>query len=257
MVDIVGSHHCPDKLLEEVVFFIGALGRRDARKLVSLEMIQGAGHILDGLIPSDLNKLSCPLDKGRCHGLGFWFSLVYPVRLPFKRVVCPDMGRRKPVGAVNESITKTAADTKLATVYRIVGIPSGASDGVATHTQIETAAHTAVSARGLRFPGGIFNFLRYECGRRTTLNAFPTRDTDGLLEGLITKGADLEFITPIGHVNGINPHDFPAGSDTDAAMDALVRIEIKERIAGVQRKVLGHTVQAIESFLVEADAVNQ
>jgi len=38
MVYIVSLHNGPDKLLKDVVIFIGALGRRDSSKLISLEM---------------------------------------------------------------------------------------------------------------------------------------------------------------------------------------------------------------------------
>jgi hypothetical protein len=179
------------------------------------------------------------------------------VCLAFKRVICPDKRRGEPLRAVNEFVTKTAADTKFVPVYRIVGVPSGASDDVATDPQVESAAHPAICASGPHFPGGIFDFLRYEGGYRTTLNTFPARDADRLLEWLVTKGADLEFITPKCHINGINPDDFTAGPNTYAAMDALVRIEIKEGIARVHRKVFGHTVQTIEPRLVIADAVDQ
>jgi hypothetical protein len=40
-------------------------------------------------------------------------------------------------------------------------------------------------------------------------------------------------------------------------MDTLVRIEVKEGIAGINRTVFGDTVQAIEPMLVKADAVDQ
>jgi hypothetical protein len=66
VVDIVGLHNDPDKFLKEIVFFIGALGRRKASKLVSFVMNQGTGYVLDRLLPVDLNKFSFPFDKGGC-----------------------------------------------------------------------------------------------------------------------------------------------------------------------------------------------
>jgi hypothetical protein len=133
VVDIVCPHDGPDKLLKEIVFFISTLGRRYGSKLVSLEMIQGAGHILDGLIPRDFNKIPFSLDKGRCYRLAWRFGLILAVFL-VKRVVCPNKWSREPVWAVNELITKTATDTKLAPVHRIAVVAPGANDGVSSYT---------------------------------------------------------------------------------------------------------------------------
>ena len=69
MVDIVGPHDGPDKFLKEIVFFIGALGRRKASKLVPFVMNEGTGQIFDRLLPTDLNKLSLLLHKGPCYRL--------------------------------------------------------------------------------------------------------------------------------------------------------------------------------------------
>jgi hypothetical protein len=68
VVDIVCPHNGPDKFLKEIVFFISTLGRRHGSKLVSLEMIQSAGYILDSLFPCDLNKTPFLFYKGGCHG---------------------------------------------------------------------------------------------------------------------------------------------------------------------------------------------
>jgi hypothetical protein len=92
---------------------------------------------------------------------------------------------------------------------------------------------------------------------RTALDALSAGDTNRFLKRLVTKGADLELITPIGHVNGVNAHNFPAGSDTYATLDALIRIEIKERIACVNGKIPSYPLQAIESLLIKADAVDE
>jgi hypothetical protein len=158
---------------------------------------------------------------------------------------------------MNKLITKTATDTKLALVYRIAVIAPGPNNSVSTNTQIESAAHTAVCASGFHFPGRIFHFFGYEGCYRTALNTFPARNTDRFLERLVTKRADLELITPICHINGINTHDFAAGSNAYATLDALAGIKIKEGIARINREVFGHTVQTIEPMLVKADAVDQ
>jgi hypothetical protein len=61
----------------------------------------------------------------------------------------------------------------------------------------------------------------------------------------------------LSHVDGINPHDFAAGSNAYAAVNALVGIKIEEGIARINRKIFGHTVETIEPMLVKADAVDQ
>jgi hypothetical protein len=134
VVDIVCPHDGPDKLLKEIVFFISTLGRRYGSKLVSLEMIQGAGHILDGLIPRDFNKIPFSLDKGRCYRLAWRSGFIYAVCQAFNRVVCSNKRGREPLRAMNEFITKTATDTKLAPVHRIAVVAPGANDGVSSYT---------------------------------------------------------------------------------------------------------------------------
>jgi hypothetical protein len=158
---------------------------------------------------------------------------------------------------MNKLITKAPPNTKFSPVDRIFRIASGLYNGISTHAEIESAAHTAVSTGRLYLPGGIVDFLGYQGRYRTTLNAFPARDTDRFLEKFVTKGANLNIITPICHINGANTHNLAAGPNTYAALDALVGIEIKKRIAGVNREVLGHTTQTLEPLLVKTNAVDQ
>ncbi len=86
----------------------------------------------------------------------------------------------------------------------------------------------------------MLDILRDESSHRTAFDALPARDTNRFLEGLITKGADLEVVTPVGHVNGVYTHNLPARSDTYATLDTLVGVEIEEGIACIYRKILGH-----------------
>ena len=257
MIDIVCSHDRPDKLLKEIVLFVGAFGGRNGSKLVSFVMEEGAGHILDRLVPVYLNKVSFPLDKGRCDGFAWRSCFINAVRDPLKGVVCAHKRGRQPMRAMNKFIAKASSNTKFSPVCRVFRIASGLNNGVSTHTQIESAAHTAISAGGLHLPGWVFDFFGYQGRSRTTLNAFAARRADRFLEWLVTKGAHLKFIAPISHINGINAHDFATGSNTYAAVDALIGIEIKKGIAGINRKVFGYTVQAIEPSLIKTDAVDQ
>jgi hypothetical protein len=103
----------------------------------------------------------------------------------------------------------------------------------------------------------MFDSLGYEGRHRTPLNAFPARDANRFLERFVTKGADPKVITSIRHINSINPHNFVAGPHAYATLDALVGIEIKKRITGVNREILGYMLQAIEPILVKTDAVDQ
>jgi hypothetical protein len=112
-------------------------------------------------------------------------------------------------------------------------VASGLHYRISTDTQIKSAAYTAVSTGGFYFPGGMLDPFGDQSSHRTALDALSARDTNRLLERLITKGGDFKLITPIGHVDGVNAYDFPAGSDANATLDALIRIEIKEWIACV------------------------
>jgi len=140
---------------------------------------------------------------------------------------------------MNELVTETTTHTELSTTGRIDHVASGLYYGVAAHTQIKSAAHSAVGANSLHLACRIFDSLRYEGSNRTPLNAFPTRDTGGFLQRFCTKGADPEVVAPICHVNSVNAHDFAAGPNAYPTLDALVGIEIKKRIARVNRQVLG------------------
>jgi hypothetical protein len=158
---------------------------------------------------------------------------------------------------MNKLIAKAPSNTKFSPVYRVFTIASGLNNGVSTHTQIESAAHAAVRTDRLYLPGGILDFFGYQGRYRTTFNAFPARHANRFRKRLVTKGANLKLITPICHINGTNTHNLAAGPNTYAALDALVGIEIKKRIAGVNRKVLGHTTQTVEPLLVKTNAVDQ
>jgi hypothetical protein len=122
---------------------------------------------------------------------------------------------------------------------------------------MKSAAYTTVRARGLHLACRIFYFLGHEGCNRAPLNTLSARDADGFLKRLVTKGTDFELIAPIRHVNSVNAYDFSAGPNAYAALDALVGIEIKKRITGVNRQVLGYTLQAIESLFVKTNAVDQ
>jgi hypothetical protein len=88
-------------------------------------------------------------------------------------------------------------------------------------------------------------------------NAFTTRDANGFLEGLITKCADLEVITPVRHIDRINTYNFSAGPNAYPALHALAGIEVEERVAAVNGQVLGHTIHAVQPLFVKTNAVDQ
>jgi hypothetical protein len=161
---------------------------------------------------------------------------------PLKGIVCPHKRGRQPIRTVNESITKTASNTEFSPVHRVFTIASGPHNVLSTHAKIESTAYTAVGAGRLYLPGWIFHLLGYQGRYRTTFNAFPARYTNRVLERLVTKGANLKLITPISHVNGMNAYNFAAGTNAYAALDALVGIEVKKGIAGVNWKVLCHAI---------------
>jgi len=48
-----------------------------------------------------------------------------------------------------------------------------------------------------------------------------------------------------------------AGTDAYCTLDALIGIEIEKRVAGVNRKVLGHMLKTIKPMLIETYTVNQ
>jgi hypothetical protein len=74
----------------------------------------------------------------------------------------------------------------------------------------------------------------------TAFDALSTGDTNGFLKRFVTKCAHLEVVTSIGHVNGVNAHDLPAGSNAYTALDTLIGVKIEEGVARVYRKVLSY-----------------
>jgi hypothetical protein len=103
----------------------------------------------------------------------------------------------------------------------------------------------------------MFHSLGDEGCYGAAFNAFTTRDANGFLEGFVTKGADLEVIAPVGHVDSINTYNFSAGPNTYPTLHALIGIELKEWVAVVNGKVLGHTIHAIEPLFVKTNTVDQ
>jgi hypothetical protein len=119
-------------------------------------------------------------------------------------------------------------------------VTPGLHNRISTDTQVKSAAYTTISTGGFYFPRWMLDIFGDQGSHRTALDAFSARDTNRFLEWFITKGCDSKLITPIGHVNGVNAYDFPAGSDAYATLDAFIRIEIKERIACVEWKIFGY-----------------
>jgi hypothetical protein len=136
-------------------------------------------------------------------------------------------------------------------------ITPDANNRVCAHTQAEPTTHTTVGAGGSYFPGGILDPLGDKGSYRTALNTFAAGDADRILEGFVAEGAYFQIVTPIRHINGINSHDFAARSNAYAAVNALIRIEIKEGVARIQGEVSGHAVETIEPLFIKTDAVDQ
>ena len=65
MVNIVGAHHRSGELLDDIVFFVGTLGRGDCRKLLTFVVTQFAGDEVQGFLPGRLNEFSVPLYEWR------------------------------------------------------------------------------------------------------------------------------------------------------------------------------------------------
>jgi hypothetical protein len=86
----------------------------------------------------------------------------------------------------------------------------------------------------------MLDILGNESPHWTAFDALPTGDTNGFLERFVTKGANLEVVTAIGHVNGVNAHDFSAGSNAYTALDTLIGVKIEKGVARVYRKVLSY-----------------
>ena len=68
MVDIIRSHHCPGQFLEEVILFIGALGRGQksdsVRPALLFDFLETRSDYVEGLIPGGFFELPIFLDQG-------------------------------------------------------------------------------------------------------------------------------------------------------------------------------------------------
>jgi hypothetical protein len=257
MVHIIGSYDRPDELLKDIIFFVGTFGGRDCSEFVSPEMGERAGYIVDCLIPTHLDKVPLSPDQGRCYGLSGLARFIYPVCLTLQGVICPHERHGQSIRAVYKPVAKTAANTQFSPVCRVYAIASGAYYFISAHPQIKPAAYAAITASRLHLTGWVFHLLGDECSYRAALNAFTTGDANRFLEGFITKRADLKVIAAIRHVDSINPYDFSTGPDAYSTLDTLVRIKVKERVAAVNRQVLGNAIHSIEPLFVNPDTVNQ
>src|SRR5215475_3925407 len=99
VIDVVGAKKRAEKLLQEIVVFVGCLGAavyRHGIGAVALENLdESAGGIIEGLVPGDLAPLIAI--KGLCTGTG-------------RLNVFGDGRRRYPVLIVNEVVAKTSLD---------------------------------------------------------------------------------------------------------------------------------------------------
>jgi hypothetical protein len=103
----------------------------------------------------------------------------------------------------------------------------------------------------------MLDLLRYQGTYRTSLNTFTAGDAHGFLQRLVAKGAHLQIITPVGHLNGVNPHNFTTCPNADATLDTLVGIEIKKGIAPVNGQFFRDTIQPVETVLVKTDTIDE
>jgi hypothetical protein len=103
----------------------------------------------------------------------------------------------------------------------------------------------------------MFDLLRHKGADRTSLNALTARNAHGFFEWFVAKSAHLQVITPVGHLNGINPHYFTACPNADTALDTLVGVEIKKRVALIDGQLLGHTIQSVETIFVKPNAIDE
>ena len=66
MVDVIRSHHCPGQFLEEVILFIGALGRSQKSDAVGplllFDFLETRSDGVEGLIPGGFVELPILFD---------------------------------------------------------------------------------------------------------------------------------------------------------------------------------------------------
>ncbi len=63
MINIVGLHHRPGKLLQNIIIFVGALCRGNGGKAVTLCYGKFVSNIIKRLIPANRNKPGITLDQ--------------------------------------------------------------------------------------------------------------------------------------------------------------------------------------------------
>src|SRR5215468_1153863 len=134
--DVVGAKKRAEKLLQEIVVFVGCLGAavyRHGIGAVALENLdESAGGIIEGLVPGDLAPLIAI--KGLC------------ARARRLRGFA-DERRRYPVLTVNKIVAETSFDAQVAVVDRPVKRRGHFVDVIVLDMQLEIASDATVRAR--------------------------------------------------------------------------------------------------------------
>ncbi|MBT9132626.1 MAG: hypothetical protein DDT33_01149 [Firmicutes bacterium] len=142
MVNIISTHHRSGKFLDNIVFLVSALSRRDSSKLVTFVFSQFVGDKVQRFLPGCLYELSVFLDKGRGQSL---------------RVI-------------NKIIAESTFDTKITLVDRAIDVPPRTDDYITANAQIDAASAPAIRTYSLHFTGRPLEFW-HQCTHRTSHNA--------------------------------------------------------------------------------------
>ena len=102
VVDVVGAHHRPGELLQQVVLFVGGPGGGDCAEGRALALGESGGDEVKGLVPGGFDQVA----------------------------VLPDVGRGNTVVAVDVLVAELAPGTRVALVNGAAEVGDGADDPV-------------------------------------------------------------------------------------------------------------------------------
>ena len=232
-VDVVGAQCRTDQLLDEEDFLVRAARRRDATDrllaVLRLDAAELGGGIGEGLIPADL--------------------------LPRVGDLAADHGPGDAVLVGRIAIGKAALDAGMAAVGLAIAARHHAHDFLALDLGIEGTADAAVGAGRLHDLLGLADLQQRLLGERTGragLDTGAAGDALGVHEPLVLAGNNLGGKAAAIDRQREGALHLAAGPHATRADDAGRRIEIKVRVALVDRRV--QVVGAILAITGRRDA---
>ena len=209
VVDIVGAYDGPEKLLEDIVFFVGAAGRGQTADgigaMLFFDIREAGDDEVEGLIPAGRRKITI-------------FGL-------------PDQRGFQPIGPIDKFVTEPAFGAKPSLIV-VVGLRGYPNHPVTNGMKSDIAAAAAVGANGI---GTFYIFLAalsrpYLAGKGTGGTDGDALTTELTIQILVIWRADLGIETTMGEIDTIDTLYFITDPDAQTTENAFVHFPFDKRI---------------------------